>query len=227
MFGALSSGFSSALGSLKGLVGSSGSSGGGSGLQKYAALGLDYWGARRNLAEARANREFQRHMYQNRYQYTVRDMKAAGLNPMLAATQGVGGGMPQGAMPANMIGLGSNFAKADLASSSARQADQQSRLTGANAAKAEVMTAMYDAMLPLVKELKGMAPQSLSGVQDIFRHLQGEFDRIMKDPAVKDAVKDLEGIIGDTKEAYREIRQIFRDTVDFFGYDSNSARTSQ
>lgn len=39
---------------------------------------------------------FQKEMYRNRYQYTMDDMEAAGLNPMLAANLG-GGSVPPGA----------------------------------------------------------------------------------------------------------------------------------
>ena len=47
-------------------------------------------------AEARRNREFQERMTRNRYQYTMEDMRRAGLNPILAYQQG-GGPVPGGA----------------------------------------------------------------------------------------------------------------------------------
>ena len=56
--------------------------------------GLSYLGGvARNKAAKKAAREmmaFQKHMFQHRYQYTVDDMRAAGLNPMLAIMQGAG-----------------------------------------------------------------------------------------------------------------------------------------
>lgn len=42
------------------------------------------------LAAAQAQMDFQREMYGSRYQMTMADMKAAGLNPILAYQQGVG-----------------------------------------------------------------------------------------------------------------------------------------
>ena len=49
-----------------------------------------------NRQLARENREFQERAYKHRYQWTMADMRAAGLNPMLAATAGVSGSFPTG-----------------------------------------------------------------------------------------------------------------------------------
>lgn len=43
--------------------------------------------------------DFIRQMYKHRYQYTVEDMKLAGLNPILAAMGGAAGAAPGGALP--------------------------------------------------------------------------------------------------------------------------------
>lgn len=48
-----------------------------------------------NSAQAQANRDFQERMRKTQYQTAVEDLKAAGLNPMLAYHQG-GAGTPQG-----------------------------------------------------------------------------------------------------------------------------------
>lgn len=48
-----------------------------------------------NRGEAAKNRNFQKKMYRHRYQYTVEDMRKAGLNPALAYEQG-GGSAPSG-----------------------------------------------------------------------------------------------------------------------------------
>lgn len=45
-----------------------------------------------NAKQARMNREFQRDMYMNRFKMSMDDMRRAGLNPMLAAGMGLGGG---------------------------------------------------------------------------------------------------------------------------------------
>ncbi len=79
------------------------------------------FGAARQNKEARAaaqrQMDFQREMYGSRYQMTMADMKKAGLNPMLAYQQGVGGA-PGGSSysPAN-IGAGAGAAGAGVATS--------------------------------------------------------------------------------------------------------------
>ena len=50
-----------------------------------------------NAAEAQKNRDFQERMRATQYQTAVEDMKAAGLNPMLAYSQG-GAGTPSGSV---------------------------------------------------------------------------------------------------------------------------------
>ena len=67
--------------------------------------------------EARRNRDFQERMYKNRFQYSMDDMKSAGLNPMLAAGMGLGGGSsPSGSMANSAMASDST----DAASSSAQ-----------------------------------------------------------------------------------------------------------
>lgn len=54
-------------------------------------------GAIASARQARKQRSFQERMFKNRYQYTMADMRSAGLNPILAYKQG-GGSAPSGAM---------------------------------------------------------------------------------------------------------------------------------
>lgn len=62
--------------------------------------GLDFFNTwytnRQNQKNAREQREWEKWMYQNRYQMQVQDLMAAGLNPMLAYQQSPGG-VPAGA----------------------------------------------------------------------------------------------------------------------------------
>ena len=92
------------------------------------------WGAAAANREARAasrrQMEFQERMQRNRYRYTMEDMRAAGLNPILAYQQG-GGGAPSGASytPQN-IGAGAASALSSGINSAinARMTGQQMKL---------------------------------------------------------------------------------------------------
>lgn len=53
-------------------------------------------GAGTNLYQAQKQMDFQKHMFRHRYQYTMEDMRKAGLNPILASEFG-GGAAPPGA----------------------------------------------------------------------------------------------------------------------------------
>ena len=73
------------------------------------SAGTSAWGQAAANREARAasrrQMDFQERMQRNRYRYTMQDMRAAGLNPILAYQQG-GGGAPSGASytPGNIGG---------------------------------------------------------------------------------------------------------------------------
>lgn len=80
--------------------------------------------------------------YKHRYQWAVDDMRAAGLNPILAATNGIGGSI-SGASAASvgMSDIGSTMNSARAASAAERQAKNAEHLAGSqidkNAAEAD------------------------------------------------------------------------------------------
>lgn len=74
---------------------------------------------------ARKNREFQERMTKHRYQYQMADMRAAGLNPMLAMGQSPPGS-PPGAM-AQIPDFGASLSKGVSAWSQKRLQDQQAQ----------------------------------------------------------------------------------------------------
>ena len=99
-----------------------------------------------NMENAQAQMAFQKEMSNTSYQRAVEDMKAAGLSPMLAYSQG-GASVPTGAMPVvqNKLGAGVEAAQKSLATGSAvqlqnaqiDQTNSQSVLNSANAALAQ------------------------------------------------------------------------------------------
>lgn len=93
------------------------------GLAGAAAAGASVLGTGLSIGEARANREWQERMSNTAYQRAVRDMRLAGLNPMLAFGQG-GASTPSG----NVADV-SDIAKG---LTSAGQMAMQARLNKAN-----------------------------------------------------------------------------------------------
>lgn len=62
----------------------------GAGIAGGLGVGGGVLGNKARAEEAAKNRRFQKKMYRHRYQYTVEDMRRAGLNPALAYQQGAG-----------------------------------------------------------------------------------------------------------------------------------------
>jgi len=124
-----------------------------------------------SYAMMKSQQAFQKKMYRNRYQFTMKDMEAAGLNPILAYKQGAGsvgsqGGTPslsnpglaavEGAKGASASQL--NKAQKNLAEESAGERRTQSllnvektRLINAQATREQIMSPFWDLVGRAVK----------------------------------------------------------------------------
>jgi len=134
-----------------------------------------------SAAQAQAQMDFQERMRQTQYQTAIEDMKKAGLNPMLAYSQG-GAGVPTGSMGSvstakmeNALGAGvqgyqalaSNSADLDLKAS-------QTTATTAQAIKTEADTIQTKALTLKAAEDTALSTQQKTNLEAQIRKLDEE-----------------------------------------------------
>jgi len=95
-----------------------------------ADAGTSIIGSVISAGQARRNREWQEKMANTAHMREVKDLRAAGLNPILSATGGRGADTPSPAMPE--ISLRSNFSGAVASAQQARQLDMLEKKNNAD-----------------------------------------------------------------------------------------------
>lgn len=138
-------------------------------------------GNRANRKEAERNRQFQKASYGRRYQETVLDMTKAGINPILAAGAGLGGGSsPSGSTgpqsdivtPAISSAISGRRANQELKNmkATARNIEAQTKKTKADTAKPAAWAPLYGKMETIIDSfLRSMGPNSAKAKLSPFR----------------------------------------------------------
>lgn len=125
-----------------------------------------------NAKQNKKNRELALHMFneqmRKKYQYAVKDMKAAGLNPMLAATNGVSGA--SASVPSNIPmqapTISSAIARMRESSAQTEAVESTSELNSANAEKVKADTALVKSTMGAKIEQSERELQKLKNESD-------------------------------------------------------------
>lgn len=124
-----------------------------------------------NAAEAQKNRNWQQMMSNTAHQREVKDLMAAGLNPVLSAMNGNGAAVTSGATASGVVGSGSK-ADADTSASGAivnllgsiLSAQTSIQNANVNARTQEAVAEKYTAMSQIVAEINAAAGIEQAGI---------------------------------------------------------------
>lgn len=137
-----------------------------------------------NHREAKLNREWQEKMFKNRYQYTVADLEAAGLNPALAYGN-LASGTPSGSQAAGLNSSFGNTAKA------AMQLQEQQAKKSEEVADSQIAVNVASA-----NEINARAEKVRKETTQIPTLSQAEVDNIAKgqnSTYISQAIRDVHG----------------------------------
>ena len=130
-----------------------------------------------NSAQAQLNRDFQERMSNTSYQRGMADMKSAGLNPMLAFSQG-GASVPGGAMASYPTSAGPSHLSA---AASMRSADAAVQSSGAAVSQANTAASVGDSTVMKIKqEISNLKTEQEKG-NAVIENLRVEYQNLVKD----------------------------------------------
>lgn len=130
-----------------------------------------------NSAQAQINRDFQERMAGTQYQRAVEDMRKAGLNPMLAYSQG-GNASPAGSQASYPVSAGPSHLSA---ASAHRSADAAQVSSAASASQAATAAKLGDATVSKVKqEVTNLETDNLR-VKAVIQNLGEEYQLLVKE----------------------------------------------
>ena len=186
-----------------------------SGWAAAAAAAMDVantaFGAWQSSKAARRQIAWQKEQYHNRYQWTVEDMRKAGLNPVLASMNGVSSAGGIAAEPASSS-IGQNLGRHLMT----KQQEAEIQNTEANSGKAIAETETQEVMQRLLtaQEKGVLADTALKSVNAARQQM--ELDYWRQHPDVYDAVMSYKG--GQLLQGARALQAVFG------GSGNNSAK---
>lgn len=143
--------------------------------EQQMRLAMDY-----NSAEAEKQRKWQEQMRATQYQTAVKDMEAAGLNPILAATSGLSAGVPSGSS-GSISATSMSGAQGNMASGSAFNGSQGSisGYTGQLEYMGGMLGLLGASMGGISSAMSAMADMAKSGGKNATELVLGLIDQIL------------------------------------------------
>lgn len=126
--------------------------------------------------ESSANREFQREMSNTSYQRGMEDMRKAGLNPMLAFSQG-GASVPTG----SMASFENPFAAASSAYAASEQANAANVSSQASASQAATASKIGDASVEKIKQEVSNLATDNDRLKAVTETLRQQYQNLVKE----------------------------------------------